>query len=108
MDDRARPSTDRDAGLRRLRSLTLTTAMIGAATAVGFGVVAAISNPGHQAAQVVAADGLTSTYRQSGSQADATPAPVDAGAFQAPGFQVPQQLPFSVPGAGGHATSGGS
>jgi hypothetical protein len=95
MDSYRTPTpSDRDAGLRRLRTLTLATALVGTAGLVGFGAVAAISNSGQQATQVLAADQTTT-------------AASGIGGFQLPGLSSPQQQPVAT-SRRGHVTSGGS
>lgn len=65
--------SQRDAGLRRLRLLTIASAVAGGAAAASFGALAAVSYPGHQSTsqavqQVDAAVGTsTGTTSSSGS-----------------------------------------
>jgi hypothetical protein len=117
MDSFRTPSpAERDAGVERLRSMTATAAVAGMAAVVTFGVVAAISNPGHAVA-------ASSTGTTSGSQngitngssgTNQTTPNFDDGSNQF--FQAPAQQPdfFGNGGSGGtfsgggHSTTGGS
>jgi hypothetical protein len=105
---------DRDAGVERLRSMTVATAVAGAAAVVTFGLVAAISNPGKTVA--ASSNGTTSTgTNQSGTSGDTnvTVPNTDDGRTN-DFFQAPAQQPgFFGGGAGGslgggQSTTGGS
>ena len=98
----------RDTSVRRLRSMTASALVAGAAAAVTFGVVAAISNPGHQT--TASTGGSTSGQSgQSGSAGDQSTVNDSQGTTSQSNsfFQAPAQQPGFF-GGGGQTTTGGS
>jgi hypothetical protein len=91
----------RTRALERLRSITMGTAVVGFAGVGGFGVVAAISNPGTTTTVAVAGDGAT----QGGStnQSTTTTSTTSATANQLAPVATPR--PARRPA---HVTTGGS
>ncbi len=103
METRTRlTATDRHRAFERLRRATVGTAVAGVAALIGFGAVAAISNPGKPASDVTTAD-----YVADPASPVATAQPAPSAFSGGSGFQR-NTTPVARPGGRGHATSGGS
>ncbi len=104
-----RPSlspTDRDRSVRRIRTLTVATTIAGTAALGGFGLVAAISNPGH--ASTAATTAAVGTQTAAGADTASTNVASNAAPSPTPTvLQAAPQLPVGALG-GGQTTSGGS